>query len=89
LSETPPHLENIDEAIRNQDSREARRLIHLIAGSAAQVGLDELSNTCKALESEAIEGNLEAVAEGLGEAHRLFDEVASTNNLLETNSNAL
>lgn len=64
LMTTSQHLFDLQGAIAQRDGRKVAETAHSIKGSAASLGLTEISGIAKGIEASAREGNLHEVERG-------------------------
>jgi PAS domain S-box-containing protein len=62
LEQTPPLLDQLQQAVAEQDSPAVQKYAHTLKGSSASVGALAFSAQCRTLEHQAREGNLEVAA---------------------------
>ncbi|MCU7940467.1 MAG: Hpt domain-containing protein [gamma proteobacterium symbiont of Bathyaustriella thionipta] len=82
ISDGQAQIEDLKKAIDASNSDDVRRIAHTLKGSSANLGVIDLSESCKILEYKAAEGVLE-------DANELLENIVSnfieTKNTLEEN----
>jgi HPt (histidine-containing phosphotransfer) domain-containing protein len=82
ISDGQVQIDNLKKAIDSSNVDDARRIAHTLKGSSANLGVLDLSETCKQLEHKAAEGSLENANELLEKIISFFNE---TKKILENN----
>lgn len=63
VSDGKTQIENLKISINSSNLEETRRFAHTLKGSSANLGINALSESCRALESSTAEGSLEDAGE--------------------------
>ena len=75
LTDTPPRLEAMTEAVANGDAEALMTAAHSLKSSAANMGALHLSALCRQLEAQGREGN-HAMGDDVAAAKQEFETVA-------------
>jgi signal transduction histidine kinase/CheY-like chemotaxis protein len=75
LLDTPPRIEDIQDAILKDDAAQLARLAHAMKGSAANIGALELAAICARVEAHAEAGDLADASAGASKLGQEFQRV--------------
>jgi len=88
LTDTPPRLSLLHEAVTSGDAEETRRVAHALKGGSATLGIVAMAESCKRLELEAKAGNLSNAPAYLDDIDEEFRGVKTFAAELETARNS-
>lgn len=82
ISDGKTQIEDMKKAIDSSNIDEVKRIAHTLKGSSVNIGVLDLSESCKALEYKAAENSLEGANELL---KKIIEEFNETKKFLENN----
>ncbi|MCW8931524.1 MAG: Hpt domain-containing protein [Gammaproteobacteria bacterium] len=68
ISDSQTQIKSLQEAINSSNSEDIRRIAHTLKGSSANLGINDLSESCRVLEHKAADNSLE-------DANELFEKI--------------
>jgi CheY-like chemotaxis protein len=74
LEQTPPMLEQLQQAIDEQDSPAVQKYAHTLKGSSASIGALAFSEKCRVLEHQGRAGNLETAAATMRQVNTAYTQ---------------
>jgi PAS domain S-box-containing protein len=76
LEESPNMLEQLGQAVQNQNARELKDAAHALKGSSLYVGAEEVAELAKALELAGRSNDLQGVEQVLSDLEKAYSKVA-------------